>query len=96
MPTLRDSQTPARQLHLAVQTRPPAGLAQTFAAYAGQFYDRQAFDALAREARALYAVRDPEGAATFQRRLDARLHDRSHAPVAWELTPAAATVPRAA
>lgn len=96
MPTLRDSQTPAQQLRLAVQTRPPARLARTFASYAGQFYDRGAFDALAREARALYAVSNPEDAATFQRRLDSRLHDRYHAPVAWDVTPAVAVVPRAA
>lgn len=88
MPTLLDSQTPSQQLRLAVRTRTPARLAQTFAAYEGQFYDRASFDALAREARALYAVQDPEEAATFQDRLDRRLCDRYRAPVTWDVAPA--------
>ena len=37
-----------RQLEVAVLTTGPAGLAQTIVSFAGQFYDRSDFDALAR------------------------------------------------
>ena len=72
-----------RQLEVAVRTTSPAGLARTFAAYAGQFYDRGSFDALARRVSELYAAQSPAIAAAFRTGLDRRLHDRDRAPVAW-------------
>jgi hypothetical protein len=84
MPKLQQSLPRAQQLELAVQTRNPAGLAQTFAAYVGQFYDRTDFDALAREVHDLYRTVSAENAIAFRLRLDRRLCDRYHAPVAWD------------
>ena len=81
---LYETQSPARQLEFAVQVKSPAQLAQTFAAFVGQFYDREAFDALARQVSDLY---DAERASTFRSQLDRRLYDRYHAPVAWEVAP---------
>ena len=78
-----------RQLELAVRTKKPAGVARHFAAHAGQFYDRERFDRLARETRALYATADPAAAACFQSRLDRRLRDRDREPVRWDVAPAA-------
>ena len=83
MPKLYETQPAALQLALAVRARRPAGLAQTFASYAGQFYDRGAFDALARQVNHLYAATSPDDAHTFRSRLDRRLCDRHHAPVTW-------------
>ena len=74
-----------RQLEVAVLTTGPAGLAQTMASFAGQFYDRSAFDALARRVSDLYAARRPTDAGAFRSRLDRRLCDRYHAPVAWDV-----------
>lgn len=76
-----------RQLALAVRVRRPAELARLFAAHAGQFYDRPAFDALAREVRDLYAQESDDHADHFRRRLDRQLRDRHHAPVGWEQAP---------
>ncbi len=87
MPKLSDTLLPTEQLALAVHTKSPAGLARTFAAYVGQFYDRSDFDALARRVSALYATESAERAQTFRARLDRRLHDRYHTPVAWEVAP---------
>lgn len=87
MPTLSDTLSPSRRLDLAVRTKSPERLAQTFAAHVGQFYDRGAFDAMAREVRALYTADSPERAECFRARLDRRLCDRYHAPVAWDVTP---------
>ena len=84
MARIYDSVTPARQLELAVQTKTPVQLARTFAAFVGQFYEREAFDALAREVHGLY---DADRAGTFRSQLDRRLHDRYHAPVAWDVAP---------
>lgn len=84
---LYETQSPARQLQLAVQAKSPTRLAQTFAAFVGQFYDREAFDALARQVSDLY---DAERASTFRSQLDRRLCDRYRAPVAWEVAPQAA------
>ena len=84
---LYETLAPARQLEFAVRAKTPSQLAQTFAAYVGQFYDRDAFDALARQVRDLY---DAERAGTFRSQLDRRLCDRYHAPVAWEVAPLAA------
>ena len=85
MPTLYDVLSTSEQLGLAVRMQRPAQLAQIFASHAGQFYDRAAFDALARQVSALYAVASVEDAGQFRRRLDRRLHDRCHAPVVWEV-----------
>jgi hypothetical protein len=84
MAKFRESLPRAQQLELAVLTRNPAGLAQTFAAYVGQFYDRTDFDALAREVHDLYLAASAEDARAFRLRLDRRLCDRYHAPVAWD------------
>lgn len=84
MPKLYEILSPARQLELAVQAKSPTRLAQTFAAFVGQFYDREAFDALARQVSELY---DAERAGTFRTQLDRRLCDRYHAPVAWDVSP---------
>ena len=88
MPELSETLSPTERLELAVRTKSPARLAETFAAYAGQFYNRSDFDALARRVRDLYASEDRERAGCFRARLDRRLHDRYHAPVAWDVTPA--------
>ena len=71
-----------QQLALIARLTSPARLAQTFAAFVGQFYDRPAFDAFARQVSDYY---DPERARSFRRNLDRRLADRYHDPVAWEL-----------
>ena len=85
MPKLYEILSPARQRELAVQAKSPTGLAQTFAAFVGQFYDRAAFDSLARQVSELY---DAERARAFRAQLDRRLRDRYHAPVAWDVSPA--------
>lgn len=72
-----------QQLECAVRSKTPRHLAQTFAGFVGQFYDRDSFDALARQVNDLY---DAEQATSFRSQLDRRLHDRYHEPVAWELT----------
>jgi hypothetical protein len=84
MAKLCETQSPALQLRLAAQTRSPFRLAQTFAAFVGQFYDRESFDTLARQVSGMY---DADHASTFRAQLDRRLHDRYHTPVAWEVTP---------
>ncbi len=93
MPRFSDALLPAEQLALAVAANPPASLARAFASYAGQFYDREPFDALARQVSDLYAARDSDEASSFRARLDRRLCDRYHAPVAWEVTPTRADRP---
>ena len=87
MPSLSESLPTERRLELAVRTRTPSQLALAFASFAGQFYDRSAFDALARRASELYAD-DRERATEFRARLDRRLCDRYREPVAWEIAPA--------
>jgi hypothetical protein len=87
MATLHDTLPATQQLALAVRARTPSQLAQTFAAFVGQFYDREAFDTLARQVNDLY---DAERAGCFRAQLDRRLHDRYHAPVAWDVGPASA------
>lgn len=84
MTRLYETVTLERQLALAVRTNSPARLARAFAAHAGQFYDRERFDALAREAGALYGARDPDAADAFRARLDRRLLERARPPVAWD------------
>ncbi len=75
-----------RRLQLALRMMTPTRLAQTFAAFCGQFYDRAAFDTLAREVSALYDLESTEHARLFRSQLDRRLYDRYHAPVAWDVT----------
>jgi hypothetical protein len=73
-----------RQLALAVRTNSPARLARAFAAHAGQFYDRERFDALAREVGALYQASSLAAADSFRGRLDRRLAERDRPLVAWD------------
>lgn len=87
MPELYEVLPRERQLALAVRARRPAELARLFAAHAGQFYDRAAFDDLAREVHALYAQESDDNADHFRRRLDRQLRDHHHAPVGWDVGP---------
>jgi len=79
---LVDALSLEEQLTLVARMTSPNRLAQTFAAFVGQFYDRPAFDAFARQASDCY---DPERARTFRAQLDRRLADRYHESVVWEL-----------
>lgn len=74
----------SRRLQLALQIMTPTQLAQTFAAYIGQFYRRSDFDALACQVNELYDRESAEHARLFRSQLDRRLYDRYHAPVAWD------------
>ena len=97
MPRIYQTQSHPLQLALAVRAKRPAGLAQTFAAHVVQLYDRTGFDAMAREVHELYAAHSPDDATTFRARLDRRLYDRHHEPVAWECAaPMSATTATAA
>ncbi|HEY8743390.1 MAG TPA: hypothetical protein VIU62_09840 [Chloroflexota bacterium] len=87
MATLFDLLPRQQQLALAVRTKGPAHVAQTFASYAGQFYDRAPFDAVAREVYALYAVDSDVSASCFRHRLDRQLRERFRPAVAWETGP---------
>ena len=87
MPRFSDAVSPEARLALAVRTKSPYQLALAFASHAGQFYDRTTFDDLARQVSDLYARRGGERASEFRRRLDRRLCDRFHQPVAWDVTP---------
>lgn len=71
---------------IAVRTKKPAQVARTFAAQVGQFYDRAEFDTLARQVSDLYGEESPEHAQHFRARLDRRLYDRYHTPVAWDVS----------
>ncbi len=90
MSKLFETMPQTQQLELAVQTKTPARMAQTFAAFVGQFYDRTAFDALARQARDHYEAKGSDDAYRFRATLDRRLYDRYHTPVAWDVTPQSA------
>lgn len=85
MSKLYDTLPVDTQLALAVRAKTPFRLAQTFALFAGQFYDRDAFDTLARRTSELYEADDPESAYRFRRTLDRQLHDRYDEPVSWDL-----------
>ena len=87
MPSIFDALTDEQKLDLAARVQPPTRLADLFAAFVGQFPDgeRARFDALARQARDCYALTDPNHARCFRSRLNQRLHDRFHTPVAWEV-----------
>jgi hypothetical protein len=84
MPRLSEVLSRQQRLALAVTTRTPTQVARTFARYEGQFYDRAAFDHLARETRAAYAATDAHAAAAFRDRLDQRLAERDRQPVSWD------------
>lgn len=85
MPILHETISPEWRLRLAVRTKSPSQLALTFAAYAGQFYDRASFDDLARRVSDLYADANDTHAREFRDRLNRRLYDRFHEPVIWEI-----------
>lgn len=85
MPKLYEILSPTQRLELAVRGKPPHLLAETFATFVGQFYDRSEFDNLARQVRDLYRVNGTGQAGRFQSHLDRRLYDRYRAPVAWEV-----------
>src|SRR5690242_2427913 len=57
---------------IAVRTKTPAHVARTFANQVGAFYDREEFDALARQVSDLYSQESPENARHFRARLDRR------------------------
>jgi len=90
MQHLSDSLPTRARWELAVQAIPPASLAQSFASHVGQFFDRQEFDALARQVSDLYDQNTPECAERFRERLDRRLYDRYHDPVIWNVVPSTA------
>jgi hypothetical protein len=75
------------RLQMALQMMTPTRLAQTFAAFVGQFYDRPAFDTLARQVSDLYDLESTGHAEIFRSQLDQRLCDRYHARVAWDVAP---------
>ena len=72
MPILHETISPEWRLRLAVRTKRPSQLALTFAAYAGQFYDRASFDDLARRVSDLYADANDTHAREFRDRLNRR------------------------
>lgn len=76
---------PVGRLQMALRVMSPTRLAQTFASFAGQFYDRADFDSLARQVSSLYDLESAEHAHVFRSQLDRRLCDRFHAPVAWDV-----------
>ncbi len=88
MPKLWETLPPVERLALSVRAKSPARLALTFAAFVGVFYDRSEFDDLARLASDLYTTESEASASCFRARLDRRLYDRYHAPVAWDIAPA--------
>ena len=85
MPRIYETLPPVGRLHMALRVMTPTRLAQTFAAFAGQFYDRSDFDILAREIGHLYDIESAEDASLFRSQLDRRLCDRYHMPVAWDV-----------
>lgn len=85
MSRLYDTLPVETQLALAVRAKTPYRLAQTFAVFAGQFYDREAFDNLTRRTGELYEADNPESAYRFRRTLDRQLRDRYDDPVSWGL-----------
>jgi hypothetical protein len=86
MPRLSDTVPLTGRLQLALRLHSPSRLAQTFAAFSGQFYEPGAFDALARQVGRLYDLESPERAAAFRSQLDRRLCERDRGPVVWDVT----------
>jgi len=85
MTRLSDTLPLASRLQLALQLHTPSRLARTFAIFSGQFYERGAFDALARKVNELYDLESPERANVFRSQLDRRLCERARGPVAWDV-----------
>jgi hypothetical protein len=76
---------PITRLQLALRLITPTRVAQTFAAFAGQFYDRSDFDSLARQVSQFYDLESDEHAHLFRSQLDRCLCDRIHDPAAWDV-----------
>jgi len=87
MTRIYETLPPLARLHMTLRVMSPTRLAQTFAAFVGQFYDRAAFDTLARQVSELYDLESTEHARLFRCQLDRWLYDRYHAPVAWDVIP---------
>lgn len=85
MARIYETLPPAGRLQMALRVMTPTRLAQTFASFCGQFYDRADFDSLARTVSQLYDLESAEHARLFRSQLDRRLCDRFHAPVAWDV-----------
>lgn len=85
MARIDETLSPIARLQLALRVMTPTRLAQTFAAFAGQFYDRSDFDRLARQVSQLYDLESVEHARVFRSQLDRRLCDRYQDPVAWHI-----------
>jgi hypothetical protein len=87
MARIYETLPPVGRLQMALRVMSPTRLAQTFAAFVGQFYDRSAFDTLARQVSHIYDLESAEQAQIFRSQLDRRLYDRHHTCVAWEVAP---------
>ncbi len=87
MTRIYETLPPVGRLQMTLRVMSPTRLAQTFAAFVGQFYDRSAFDTLARQVSDLYDLESAEHARIFRSQLDRRLCDRYHAGVAWHVAP---------
>ncbi len=87
MTRIYETLPPVGWLQMTLRVMSPTRLAQTFAAFVGQFYDRSAFDTLARQVSDLYDLESAEHARIFRSQLDRRLCDRYHERVAWDLAP---------
>jgi len=87
MTRIYETLPPMGRLQMTLRVMSPTRLAQAFAAFVGQFYDRSAFDTLARQVSDLYDLESAEHARIFRSQLDRRLGDRYHARVAWDVTP---------
>lgn len=85
MPRIYETLPPVGRLQMALRVMTPTRLAQTFAAFAGQFYDRSDFDGLARQVSQLYDLESADYAHLFRSQLDRRLCDRFQDPVAWDV-----------
>ena len=85
MTTIHETLPSDGRLRMALRVMTPTRLAQTFAAFVGQFYDRSAFDTLARQVSDLYDRESADHASLFRSQLDRRLCDRFHMPVAWDI-----------
>jgi hypothetical protein len=87
MARIYETLPPVGRLQMALQVMSPTRLAQSFAAFVGQFYDRSDFDTLARQVSDIYDLESAEYAQIFRSQLDQRLYDRYHARVAWDVVP---------
>jgi hypothetical protein len=85
MARIYEALPPVGRLQMALQVMSPTRLAQTFATFVGQFYDRSDFDTLARQVSDIYNLESAEDGEVFRAQLDRRLCDRCHARVTWEV-----------